>query len=202
MAVNDTLWATYKLEDPIVGGQEALTPACFAEVMLAIGGNTALVGDFVTHRGKVAAATATTHQMVDLATFVGGDAQAANVPQYWIGQIIRPVRIPSPVADVDWNPDTALVDSQQVVILVRGSKNVITKCIMSDLSLDVLTGYLMCIGATAGEIRILTNTWTDTTPTAPQNVVAILEIMYLVGVAVAVSEDIAAKQIAVDVRWL
>ena len=202
MAVDDTLWATYDLEDPIVGGHEALSPACYATVKLGIGGNTALVGDFVTHRGKVAAATPATHQLVALAVFVDADTQAANVPQFWIGQIIRPTRVPSPVADVDWNPDTALVDGQEVIIMVRGTKNVITKCIMSDLSLDVLTGYLMCIGATAGELRIMTNTWTDTTPTAPQNAVVILEMLYLVGVAVAVSEDIAAKQIAVDVRWI
>ncbi|MCK5616032.1 hypothetical protein KAR91_79955 [Candidatus Pacearchaeota archaeon] len=200
--MSDTLWGTYKLEDPIIAGHEGLTPADFAEVRLSVGGNTALVGDFVTTRGNITAATPATHQDVELAVYVNADTQATNVPQYWYGQIIRPTRIPSPVADVDWNPDTALVDAQQVVILRRGATGVVTACIMSDLSLDVLTGYLMCIGATAGELRIMTNTFTDTSPSTAELALVILEMLYLVGMAVSVSEDIGGQAIKVDVRWL
>lgn len=200
--MSDTLWATYKLEDPIVGGHDALTPAHFEEVRLSVGGDTAVVGDFVTYRGQITAATPATHKDVALAVYVDADTQAVNVPQFWCGQIIRPVRLPDPVAGVDWNPDTALTDGQLVIILKKGSTHVITKCIMSDLSLDVLTGYLMCIGATAGELRILTNGYTNTTPTGPENAVNILELHYLVGMANSVSEDIAGEAIAVDVSWL
>lgn len=194
----------FQLDNPMVRGHETLNPAMFEEVKLEIGGNTAVVGDFVTYRGKVTAATYTTHRDVDLAVFVNADTQVTNVPQGWCGQIIRPVVIPNPsAAGVEWNPDVALVDSQKVIILKRGAKGIVTKCIMSDLSLDVLPGFFMCIGATAGEVRITTNTFTDTTPTTPELAVVVLEMCYyLVGMADTPSIDVGGAQLGIDVTWI
>ena len=198
---DQTLWGTYKLNDPIIKGRENLSPSDYEEVRLSVGGNTAVVGDFVTYRGEITAATPATHRDVITAVFVDADTQAANVPQYWCGQIIRPSTLPAPVSGEDWNPDTALIDGTMVVILKRGTKNVVTRAILTDVSLDVLTGYLMMIGSVAGEVKIFTNTWTDTTPTAVQNTLAIVEMLYLIGYADSVAEDIATSDIAVDISW-
>lgn len=202
MANPDTLWGVFKLEEPILKGQENLSPANFETVLLAVGGDTAIVMDFVTYRGKITAATPTTHRSVNLASYVDADTQATNVPQFWCGQIIRPTRIPSPVADVDWNPDTPLIDAQEVVILKKGSSGVVTMCHILDQSLDILTGYIMFVSATAGKLDILTNTYTNTTPTGPENAVNILEgVHYRVGMADSVVEDNAGENVMCPVSW-
>ena len=203
MANPDTLWGVFKLEDPILKGHENLSPANFETVLLGVGGDTAIVMDFVTYRGKVVAATPATHRLVALAAYVNADTQATNVPQFWCGQIIRPTRIPDPVAGVDWNPDTALTDTQEVVILKKGSSGVVTMCHILDQSLDILTGYIMFVSATAGKLDILTNTYTNTTPTGPENAVNILEgVHYRVGMADSVVEDNANENVMCPVSWL
>jgi hypothetical protein len=193
----------FGLMDPIIKGRENLTDADFEIVRLSIGTDTALVGDFVTYRGQITAGTPATHRDVNLASLVNADTQATNAPWGWCGQIIEPWPIPNPVSGVTWDPDTALIDGTFVKILKRGTKNVVTKCILTDQSLDVLTGYFICISGTAGEVAVATNTFTDTTPTTPELAVIALEMNhYLVGMADSVAEDVAGAQIGVDVSWL
>lgn len=203
MANPDTLWGVFKLEDPILKGHENLSPAAFETVLLAVGGDTAIVMDFVTYRGKITAATPATHRSVNLATYVDADTQATNVPNFWAGQIIRPTRIPDPIAGVDWNPDTALIDAQEVVILKKGAgAGVVTMCHFIDSSIDLLTGYTCAIGTTAGKLKVLTNTYTNTTPTGPENALNILEgVMYRVGDVDSVVEDNAGELVMAPVTW-
>jgi len=87
MANPDTLWGVFKLEDPILKGHENLSPANFETVRLSVGGDTAIVIDFVTYRGNITAATPATHRDVELAVYVNADTQATNVPNFWAGQI-------------------------------------------------------------------------------------------------------------------
>lgn len=202
-----TLWATYDLTDPIVKGRENISPDAYEEVRLSIGGNTALVGDLIVYdsiaAGSVGATTPATHRDVMLAGHLDPDAHAAEEFLGWHGQIIRPAEIPQPTqANVDWTPDTALIDGTQIIMLKRGTPNVVTKMIFTDDSKDVLTGIGVSLSATAGEIMKTYNTFTNTTPTVQELAdVLVAQVQEFVGFADAVSEDNPGQQMAVDVMW-
>ena len=201
----ETLWGTYKLNDPIVKGHEVLTPAHYEEVRLSISGNTAIVGDLLVYdsiaAGSVGVTTPATWRDVRLAVALSSDAHAADEFMGWHGQLIKPSVIPDPVSGVDWTPDTALVDAQNVVMLKRGAFGVVTKMIMTDLSENIITGIGCSVSATAGEIKKTVNAFTDTTPTLAEAIAALLsQVQEFVGHADVCTED-PGGAMGVDVMW-
>lgn len=202
----ENLWGTFDMTDPIVKGHEVLTPAHYEEVRLSVGGDTAIVSDLLVYdslaAGSVGATTPATHKDVKLAAAINADTQADKEFLGWHGQLIKPVRIPAPVAGVDWNADTALIDGQMVKMLKRGAFGLVTKMQFTDVSEDVITGVGLSVSATAGEVKKTVNVFTDTTPTTPELAIALLEhVMEFVGHADAVMEDPADGLGFVDVMW-
>lgn len=195
----ETLYGTKGLWNPIIK-DKGITDDDYEEVRLSIGGNTAVVGDFVTYKGQVTAATPATHRDVAFAAAVSSDDQVANQAVGWAGQIIEPVITPDPVAGVAWDPSVALIDGTLVKILKKGARAT-TACIAVDTGAhDHLPGELMCI-ATDGAVKPMINTYTDTTPTGPQNALHIIQsTIEVVGMMAMVSEDISNESV-VFIDW-
>jgi hypothetical protein len=193
----ETLW---------VKGLHLITPDFFEEVLLSVGGDTALVGDLLVYdslaAGTLKANDPATHKMVKLAAALGADAQADKEFLGWHGQLIKPSETPERSAGVDWTSDTALLDGQQVIMLKRGAFGVVTKMIYTDASDDLLTGIGLSLSATAGEVQKTVNAFTDGTPTVVELATALLsQVMEFVGHADSVMEDPNPGQSGVDVMW-
>lgn len=195
----ETLYSTKGIWNPIIKGDN-LKDDDFEEVRLSVGDNNAVVGDFVTYKAQVTAATPATHRDVTYAAAIGADAQVANQGVGWCGQIIEPVIVPDPVSGTAWDPSVSLIDGTLVRILKKGARAT-TACIAVDTAAhDHLPGEYMCT-ATDGAVKPMVNTFTDTTPTTPELAVMLIQLtMELIGRMAAVSEDISNESV-VFIDW-
>jgi len=195
----ETIYATKGLLTPLVKGLN-LSDDDYEIVRLAVGGNTAIVGDFVSYKGKVTAATPTTHRDVNLAAAVAADDQTANQGVGWCGQIMEPVLVPDPVSGVAWDPSVALIDGTLVKILKRGARAVTAAVAIDTAGHDHLPGEFMCT-ASAGAVKPMINTITDTTPTTPELAIMLIQLtMECIGRMDAVAEDIS-QEVVVFIEW-
>lgn len=155
----------------------------------------------MTYIGQITAGTPATHRDVTLAVAISADDQVATTPNGWCGQIIEPVKKPDPVSGVEWSPTVALLDGTIVRMLKRGARCK-TAMIMTDQSLDVLPGVSISVGTVAGEVKQSANTYTNTTPTGPENAAVNLDMgLQHVGYADSVAEDVPGSDIALEVNW-
>jgi hypothetical protein len=194
--VAETIYGTKGMWTPLIK-DKGINDDDYEIVRLKAG---AVVGDFVTYDGQVTAATPATHRDVKLALAVNADTQVANMAQGWCGQIMEPVLTPDPVAGVAWSPSVALAVDTLVRILKKGARAT-TACIADDTGgHDHIIGELMSLGA-AGHVKPMINTYTDTTPTGPQNAAVIIaSTIEVVGRLAEVSEDISNESV-VFIDW-
>lgn len=199
MAVAETIYGTKGILNPIIKGDN-LKDDDFEIVRLAVGGDTAIIGDFVSYKGKVTAATPTTHRDVNLAAAVAADDQVTFEGVGWCGQIIEPVLVPDPVSGTAWDPSVALLDGTLVKILKRGARAVTAAIAVDTASHDHLPGEAMCT-ATSGAVKPVVNTYTDTTPTSPELAIILIQsTLEHVGRIDAVAED-NSEEVVVFIEW-
>ena len=195
----ETLYASKGISWPIIKGDN-IKQDDYEVVRLSVGANTAIIGDLVTYKAQVTAATPATHRDVTLAAAVSPDDQVANQGVGWCGQIVEAVIVPEPVSGVAWTPAVALIDGTLVKILKRGAHATTAMIAVDTAGHDHLPGEHMCL-ATDGIVKPMVNTYTDTTPTTPELAVMLLQLtMEHVGRIDMVSEDISAESV-VFVEW-
>lgn len=195
----ETIYGTKGLWNPIIKNN-GLTDDDFEIVRTSTGSGNIVVGDFVTYKGEITAATPATHRDVTLAAAVAADDQVANQGVGWCGQVIEPVLTPNPVAGVAWDPSVALLDGTLIRILKKGARATTAAIAIDTGGHDHLIGEWMCT-ATNGAVKPMINTFTDTTPTTPELAVMMIQLtMECIGRMAEVSEDISQESV-VFIDW-
>ena len=199
----ETLYGTKGIWNPLVK-DKGITDDDYEVVRLATQGtpNSAVVGDFVAYDvfDELVAATPTTHRDVILAAAISADNQVTNQAIGWCGQIMEPVFTPNAVSGVAWDPSVALLDGTLVRILKKGARATTAAVAVDTAAHDHLPGEGMCI-ATVGATKPVLNTYTNTTPTGPENALNIIQAtMEYIGRLAEVSEDISNESV-VFIDW-
>ncbi|MCH8905457.1 MAG: hypothetical protein IH840_00080 [Candidatus Heimdallarchaeota archaeon] len=189
-----TLYSSKGIINPIIKGDQ-LTAYDFEIVRLSAGDNNSKPGDLLSYDGQVTAGTPVTHRDVTIAAPVTADAQVALKGQGWCGILIEPVLIPDPVSGVAWDPSVGLIDGTLVRMLKRGARATVALIAVDTTAHDHLPGDGMGVAA-AGEVKPIINTFTNTTPTGPENAAAlIMSTLEYVGKIDQVSEDISNPEV-------
>ena len=133
MAV-ETMQGTHGLQSIVLEGAQSIESSDYEIRTLAVGSNTAKVGDLVTENGE-------TSGYVDLAATGDGS---------FLGVIIEPVYRPSDT----WDIDDALIDGTKVRILKpTGGRTKIAMNLIADVGGSTLKAGTKLALATAGAIK-------------------------------------------------
>ena len=162
------------------------------EVELSVGGDTAQAGMVVTFLGEVTATTPGTHNHVTLATAANA---AGNAMFGFAGIILRPKVRPE-----NYGLDDTIVDGTIVLIMRPTGGKAILRSLYADNSDDVLPGQGLSLSASAGLLAKTVFTFTAT-PLVTELEAALGSLSELVGIAAAVSEDVAGDTMIVHIRY-